>query len=336
LKHVQELTADKTSLESYLKAQTWLQLNESITAVEVPGDGNMNFTIRVKTSDRSFIIKQSRDYVEKYPQVPAPEKRALREAEFYKLVATQDSLSQQMPKLLGVDEENHVLNLEDLGNGMDYSFLYQEGQIIDEAELEQIMGFVADLHNSINTNTTEASLPNLEMRKLNHEHIFLYPYVENNGLDLDDILPGLKAVSRSFKQDEHLKRKVEALGERYLKDGSTLLHGDYFPGSWLETEGGIKIIDPEFCFFGEVEFEIGVTLAHLKLADQPDALVEKALGFYKNHSALNEPLCRQFMAVEILRRLLGLAQLPLSIDLNKRESLLEQARAILITADRTN
>lgn len=330
MKHVQELTASKAILESYLKGQAWLQLNESITALEVPGAGNMNFTIRVKTGKRSFIIKQSRNYVEKYPQVAAPEERALREAEFYELVAKHDSLSRQMPKLMGVDKENYVLNLEDLGNGVDYTFLYQEDKLIDEGELEQLMTFIAELHNRINTRTTEARLPNRAMRKLNHEHIFVYPYLEDNGLNLDDICPGLQAVGEPFKQDEALKSKVKTLGKRYLQDGNTLLHGDYFPGSWLKTEGGIKIIDPEFCFFGAVEFEIGVTLAHLKMANQPDALVQKALKIYKEKSAIDGDLCMQFMAVEILRRLLGLAQLPLSLNLNKRKHLLDDARKLLL------
>ncbi len=330
MKHVQELTADKTSLENYLKGQTWLQLNESITAVEVPGDGNMNFTIRVKTKERSFIIKQSRNYVEKYPQVPAPEERALREAEFYQMVAEHKSLSQQMPQLKGVDKVNHVLNLEDLGDGVDYTFLYQEGNSISDTDLEQIMSFVAELHRSVNVKTTEARLPNKEMRKLNHEHMFIYPYLENNGLNLDDILPGLKAIGQPFKQDEHLKRKVEVLGKRYLQNGSTLLHGDFFPGSWLKTDAGIKFIDPEFCFFGDVEFEIGVTLAHLKMANQPEATIEKALNVYKNLNPIDESLCQQFMAVEILRRILGLAQLPLSLDLSKRKKILEEARDILV------
>lgn len=330
MKQIQELTEDRNSLESYLKSQGWLQLNERITALEIPGAGNMNFTIRVKTRKRSFIIKQSRAYVEKYPQVPAPEDRVLREAEFYQLVAQEEALSKKMPKLIGIDEENHVLNLEDLGNGVDYTFLYQEGNIIDEDELERLMTFIAKLHKTINTETTSVKLPNKEMRKLNHEHIFIYPYMENNGIDLDDILPGLQAVGKLYKQDKLLKEKVKILGERYLQDGKNLLHGDYFPGSWLKTKEGIKIIDFEFCFFGDVEFEIGVTLAHLKMANQPDELVEKAITFYKKQSTVNETLCQQFMAVEILRRILGLAQLPLSIDLKKRKNLLYKAKTLLV------
>ena len=330
MKKAEQLSKNKTALELYLKGQGWLHENEKVRAVEIPGAGNMNFTLRVKTGERSFIIKQSRAYVEKYPQVAAPAERALREAEFYSLIATQDSLKKQMPHLIGVDKDNHVLNLEDLGDSVDYSFLYQEGKNLEEAELQKIMTFAATLHNSINTTTTNKNLPNKEMRKLNHEHIFIYPYVKENGLDLDDILPGLKALGEEFKEDKELQSIVQKLGNRYLSDGTTLLHGDYFPGSWLKTSDGIRIIDPEFSFFGDAEFEIGVTLAHLKMADQPEDVIEKALEIYTDLAPLDEDLCMKFMAVEILRRILGLAQLPLTIDLEKRKSLLEEAREILL------
>ncbi|AFU68942.1 5-methylthioribose kinase [Psychroflexus torquis ATCC 700755] len=333
MKIIEQLTADKTCLERYLKGQGWLPLNEKITAIEIPGAGNMNFIIRVKTQERSLIIKQSREFVEKYPQIEAPAERALREAEFYQLISEEESIKKKMPKLIGVDKKNHVLNLEDLGNGVDYTFLYQKNMRLDIAELEEIITFAARLHQTINTDTSRALLPNREMRKLNHEHIFIYPYLSDNGLDLDDILSGLQEVGLPFKEDILLKQAVKKLGDRYLEDGKALLHGDYFPGSWLKTENGIKIIDPEFCFFGDVEFEMGVTLAHLKMANQPDTLVEKALKIYKDLSAIDDQLCKQFMAVEILRRILGLAQLPLNLDLEERKALLNEAQSILVTTE---
>lgn len=329
-KNVEELKADKASLEIYLKEQAWLQHGEKIVALEKPGEGNMNFTLRIKTDERSFIIKQSRNYVEKYPQVAAPAERAIREAEFYQLIAGESQLKEKMPQLLGVDHRNHVLKLEDLGNGVDYTFLYEKDKRLEDSELQEIVTFAARLHQSININTTQERLTNRNMRKLNHEHIFIYPYLENNGLDLDEILPGLKKIGEPFKKDRLLKKAVEKLGQRYLEDGNTLLQGDYFPGSWLKTRDGLKIIDPEFCFFGDVEFEIGVMLAHLKMADQPEATVKKALNIYRELSSLDEELCRKFMAIEILRRILGLAQLPLSLGLEERKALLEESRKILV------
>jgi len=327
---VQKLTTNITQLKTYLKNQGWLKPEESIASIEKPGEGNMNFTLRVNTGARTFIIKQSRGYVEKYPQVKAPEKRALKEAEFYELTSKNTNLKAMMPKLIAVDEINNVLQLEDLGSGKDFIYLYKEGKTIPEDELLQLMDFAALLHKTITTKSIKNPVANRDMRKLNHEHIFLYPYMENNGIDMDAILPGLAAVAASFKKDKELQGKLKPLGDLYLADGAHLLHGDYFPGSWLKTADGIKIIDPEFCFFGVPEFEIGITIAHLKMANQSEKLIKSALNRYSAQAELDENLRRKFTAAEILRRILGLAQLPLEIDLAKRKELVEEARNVIL------
>lgn len=316
-------------LGSYLKAKSWLHENEVIQSVEKPGEGNMNFTLRIITSKRSFIIKQSREYVEKYPQVSAPKERVLREAEFYELIQSVSPLKQMTPSLIGLDKENSVMLMEDLGTGTDYANLYQKGKNIPEEDLLTVIDFIAKLHTSITSETADKKILNKKMRELNHEHIFKYPYVEENGINLNDILPGLQDQASFLKQDENLKNKVLDLGKLYLEDGDILLHGDYFPGSWLKTTSGVKIIDPEFCFFGFAEFEIGVTIAHLKMADQPDELITKALQHYKTSCTLDGDLCEKFVAIEIIRRIIGLAQLPLEINLEKRIELLKEAHIIL-------
>ncbi|WKB82846.1 phosphotransferase [Cellulophaga lytica] len=317
-------------LTLYLKSKDWLTNNESIVAVEKPGDGNMNFTLRITTETRSFIVKQSREYVEKYPQVAAPEDRVLMEAKFYKIIEKVPNLKEMMPTLIGLDKANNVMVMNDLGNGSDFTYLYQLGKQFLEEDLYAVVDFAATLHTSITVQTQEDRITNTKMRALNHEHIFNYPYVLNNGINLDDILPGLQKEAERFKTDEPLKKAVKELGDLYLQDGNTLLHGDYFPGSWLATVQGLKVIDPEFCFFGKPEFEIGVLLAHLKMANQANTLIEKAVDRYKSLADLDTVLCYKFMGIEILRRIIGLAQLPLEINLEKRVKLLNEARKILV------
>lgn len=46
--------------------------DEVVEGVEREGEGNMNCVVRVMTSRRSFILKQSRPWVEKYPGFAAP------------------------------------------------------------------------------------------------------------------------------------------------------------------------------------------------------------------------------------------------------------------------
>jgi 5-methylthioribose kinase len=82
------------TINNYLKDKNWIAANEKVESVEKPGDGNMNFTLRCRTSnDRTFILKQSRDFVEKFPQVPAPAERVLREAEFYDMIKKMKSFN---------------------------------------------------------------------------------------------------------------------------------------------------------------------------------------------------------------------------------------------------
>jgi len=71
-------------LAAYLKQEKWLEDNETIVSMSKPGEGNMNCVLRIETETRSFIIKQSRGYVEKYPQIPAPATRVLNEGAFIK------------------------------------------------------------------------------------------------------------------------------------------------------------------------------------------------------------------------------------------------------------
>ncbi|MBK8314154.1 MAG: hypothetical protein IPL01_09085 [Acidobacteria bacterium] len=60
----------------------WLNTDERVISAGKAGEGNMNYTLRVETSDRSFILKQARPWVEKYPQVSAPWDRAIVEGSF--------------------------------------------------------------------------------------------------------------------------------------------------------------------------------------------------------------------------------------------------------------
>ncbi|MFT6967140.1 MAG: 5-methylthioribose kinase [Marivirga sp.] len=317
------------NLQQYMAGQGWLQQNEAIAHTEVPGEGNMNFTLRIVTNQRSVIIKQSRDYVEKYPQVAAPVERVTIEADFYKIIGHQKEIQAQMPIIIALDRPNSIMLMEDLGAGSDFTYLYKKGENIPKEELTQLVDFVASLHNSHSIASIDQPIYNRNMRKLNHEHIFQYPYLADNGINLDDIIPGLQEAAIPFKENQALKSALKEIGDLYLSDGQKLLHGDYFPGSWLRTASGIKVIDPEFCFFGVPEFEVGVMVAHLEMAQQSPALINQAIQHYQSKAPLDLSLQQKFTAVEVLRRIMGLAQLPLALDLEERIALLRSAAKAL-------
>lgn len=319
---------DKSTLEVYLRERRLIASTDHVLSTERPGDGNMNCTVRAVCKFGSLIVKQSRPYVEKYPSIAAPLERTLIEGQFYELVAPHDCLRAHMPNLLLVDPDNFIIVLEDLGESADFTNLYGCNVQLHADELTQLLDFVGQLHAICTAKQSPPRIANRAMRNLNAQHIFRLPFDPQNGFDLDSITPGLAQVALPLQHHEPLKARVAQLEQMYLADGPVLLHGDYYPGSWLAAESGVKIIDPEFCFFGPAEFDLGVMLAHLMMAQQPIAFAEQLLA--TSTTASSQQTIHRFAGIEIIRRLIGLAQLPLALDLAEKQELLDAAQQLVL------
>jgi 5-methylthioribose kinase len=323
---------DLAGLERHARDRRWIGRNESLLSVTKAGEGNMNLTLRVATSARSFILKQSRPWVEKYPWIEAPAGRARVEATFYRTVASRAPLRSAMPALLDEDEASSILVLEDVGHAHDFTSLYS-GAALTRQEADALVDYLVELHRPLGTGAPEILL-NRDMRALNHEHIFRLPLAEGEGLALDDVTPGLGKVASDLRHDLAYVRRARELGQLYLEDGPGLVHGDYFPGSWLRTDGGIKIIDPEFCFLGAPAFDLGVFVAHVYLARQPSRLAETLLESYRERSGEASELidvARRLAGIEIMRRLIGVAQIPgLGATLDEKTDLLTLSRELVL------
>ena len=212
--------------------------------------------------------------------------------------------------------------LEDLGAAADFLHLYQRDGNMSVDTMEILTTYLIHLHGLV---APESFPANMQMRKLNHEHIFHFPFELDNGLNLDDMQAGLAQRAMRYQQNDTLKSKISALGEVYLGEGKALIHGDFYPGSWLDTDGGLKVIDPEFGFHGPPEFDLGVMMAHMMMAQQPDSTLSFIWNKYSGARTLDPGLLSQFTGVEILRRLIGIAQLPLALSLDEKSQLMATA-----------
>ena len=288
----------------------------------------MNFLVRVRTESGSIIVKQSRPWVEKYPQIDAPVERVFVEATFYETLKQDHFFDQFVPGLIGFDAKNLLLAMEDLGEATDFTFLYNKGSSLNASERRSLIEFISHLHNS--TFSTRSFPDNAELKKLNHIHIFEYPYLRNNGFDLNTIQNGLQELSLKYKDNELLKRTVNAIGKLYLSTGRALVHGDYYPGSWLKTKSGVKIIDPEFSHYGYPEFDMGIMIAHLLMSHVNESQIRDMMHGYVMPEGFDITLCTQFCGAEIMRRIIGLAQLPLDMSLDEKADILERAEQMIL------
>lgn len=315
----------------FAQGRGWLSPGEAVVSLQSAGDGNMNCTLRVRTSVRSFIAKQGRPWVEKYATIAAPWGRTTVEATFYECAAADTALLDAMPRLIACDSESQVLLLEDLGDTSNCADLYARRDLTD-IEIHDLISVLSRLHRVRVADSHRLTLGNRAMRALNHEHIFRLPLSLDHGIDLDGYVPGLADEAARLKNDGNYCAEVERLGRMYLEDGPTLLHGDYYPGSWLRTPRGVCVIDPEFCFLGRAEFDVGVMLAHLLLADVPVDRANWIFTLYEPATSFDRALARRFAGAEIMRRLLGVARLPLPPDLERLKKLLEQSRSLVCTS----
>lgn len=316
-------------LLDYLIERGIIDHEEKVKSIEKPGEGNMNFVRRVLTDKKSFIVKQCRPWVEKYPEIKAPVDRQKTEKTYYEFISGIQFFSRFTPQIIYYDADNLTLILEDLGEGSDFTFLYKKDLQIKESELDKLMKYLSHLHHTEWGKSKNKFPSNLALRQLNHEHIFYYPYLADNGFDLDAVQPGLQKLALPVKQNEHLKKSISDLGKKYLSQGPVLIHGDYYPGSWLRINGEIKVIDPEFAFFGFAEFDLAVMTAHFFMAGMQMNSIREILIGYKKRSDFNRRLFMGFCGAEILRRLIGLAQLPLYLSLNDMAELITLAQQFI-------
>ena len=296
--------------------------NEQILSVEKPGEGNMNVVLRIRTNKRSFILKQSRPFVQKYQEIVAPIERIDVEYQFYKAVKNK-TIAPHIPKVLSYSKDNYLLILEDLGDCKDMSYLYDERHI-NIVQFNQLVDIASQIHKSV----PKAYPENMELRLLNYQHIFVLPFLKESDFSLNTIQDGLQELAYIYRNDSVLKKEISKVGEHYLLKGDTLLHGDYYPGSWMTKGNHIYVIDPEFSFMGFVEFDIGVLVAHSIMITMNIDGLETIKNRYPEK--LNNLLLAKVAGIEIMRRLIGLAQLPLKRTIAEKKLLLEMARDLIL------
>ena len=326
--------ADVAGIETLMHRLGYLHTDEHVRGVTKAGEGNMNLVLRVSTDrGRSVVLKQSRPWVEKYDMIAAPWDRVVVERRFYERVRGVEGLAGRMPGLLGHDDASRTLLLEDLAGAADLSGVYA-GDALTTAEVAAAAAYLRRLHGHT-AGERGGAFANRDMRTLNHAHIYDIPLTDHDFVDLDALEPGLAAAAAEARADDSFVAEVKATGDRYLADPppdgpSCLLHGDFFPGSLLRGEG-LKVIDPEFCFAGPAEFDVAVMAAHLVLADQAGdvAALLDAYGV----ADLDAALVARFAGCEVMRRIIGVAQLPLPETTGRRAALLAAARRAVTAGD---
>ena len=235
------------------------------------GDGNVNYVFRVfsRNSDRSIIVKQA-DINTRLGYRELDLGRARIEAELLQIEARY--AGGMVPKFYLFDPVMACFVMEDLTGHeiMRYAVMREESF---PGFAEDISTFMAETL----INTTDFVLGpyekkdmvkhfvNSDMCEISERLVYTEPYtvpVEKGGVADGNI----DYVNNDLQKDEHLINEVGKLKLDFMNNAQALIHGDLHTGSIFIKPDSMKVIDPEFAFFGPIGYDTGNVIANLMFA----------------------------------------------------------------------
>jgi S-methyl-5-thioribose kinase len=306
---------DDANLPVYLRGIGLLGRDEA-ARIETAGDGNINWVRRVRTGDRSFIVKQARLHLERFPEYEAPTERLLCEARYYETVRALDR-DGVCPAVLRFDPGARVLVLEDLGDAPRLeAVLARGGDASDVAT--RLARFLGAVHGATAGDASLAArFPNDGMRRLHGDHIFALPFAPNEF----PLEAPVRARAEAIWRDGRVAAVARAAHADYLDRADALVHADVQATNVLVAPRGAVLLDAEIAHAGDPAFDLGTLFAHFWLpavargaASDANAALRAARSAYGSTDAEFEARARRYAAIEMLRRTIGAARVAAVAD----------------------
>ncbi|MBY0280132.1 phosphotransferase, partial [Candidatus Binatia bacterium] len=261
---------DERSLSGWLRAAGLACAGDEVV-VEAAGDGNINWVRRARVPGRgvSWVVKQARPALERFPQYRASTERIVFEERWLAIARVVDDEG-ICPAVLHFDEAARVLVLEDLADAERLDRALLRGRDV-VAALCAVARLLARVHAATRDPLLVERFRNDDMQTLHGEHVFRLPFAPNDF----PLEPALRARAERVWQDGELGAIAMRAYTRYREPRGALVHGDVQAGNvLLPTAGGVKLLDAEIAHVGDPAFDVGMLLAHVLLA----GLARDALG----------------------------------------------------------
>lgn len=248
-----------------------LQIFDDITYLKCTeiGDGNINYVFRVKDvrNNKSVIIKQADKCLRSSGRQLYLDRNRI-EVNFLQIQSA--NIGKYLPKIYYYDSLMSIFMMEDIGQYQNLRSVLMEGKEVANLAKKLAAVLAAYLMGSsdivLDSEKKKAMLKqfiNPEMCKISEDLVFIEPY--NNYQSRNNIQPTLLPfVKKHIYQNDNLINEVNQLRFRFMNYSQALIHGDLHTGSIFTNEmGGLKIIDPEFAFYGPMGYDIGNVIGHL-------------------------------------------------------------------------
>lgn len=243
---------------------------EKLDAIEI-GDGNINYVFKVWNPEngKSVIIKQA-DTVLRSSGRPLDMHRNKIEAEI--LSIERKLAPAYVPEIYNYDEAMYALSMEDISAYKNLRKELMEGKTFSHFS-ENISTFLVDtllpttdlVMDRAEKKEKVKLFTNPELCDISEDLVFTEPYddYKHRNIILDE---NLEFVKEKLYADKELHAEVGKLRDQFMNHAQALIHGDLHSGSIFVNEEGMKVIDPEFAFYGPMGYDIGNVIGNLFFA----------------------------------------------------------------------
>lgn len=232
------------------------------------GDGNINYVFRVWTESdgRSVIVKQA-DQLLRSSGRPLDIHRSQIEAQ---ILALEKKLApEDVPQVYHYDRTMAALTMEDISAYKNLRKELAENRVYPHLS-ENLSAFLAatllpttDLVMDRQEKKRQAQFfTNPELCDITEDLVLTEPYYNYKNRNVIT-LGNAAFVEKFLYGDDVLKAEVGKLRNGFMNNAQALIHGDLHSGSIFANEAGIRIIDPEFAFYGPMGYDIGNVIGNL-------------------------------------------------------------------------
>lgn len=262
------LLMDVKEVCEYVKIKHKLFKPEEELFCEEIGDGNINYIFKVTSmqSGKSVVIKQADKFLRSSGR-PLDLNRNRIEAEVLQL--QRKYAKPFVPEVYSYDDVMCAMVMEDISAYHNLRDELFNGEIYQHFPL-QIAQFLA----ACLLNTSDLVMPrdekkylmqkyvNVELCDISEDLVFTEPY---NNYRHRNVVPSAmqEFVEHNLYQNELLIGEAAKLRDRFMNVSQALIHGDLHTGSIFVNQAGLKVIDPEFAFYGPMGYDIGNVIGNL-------------------------------------------------------------------------
>lgn len=267
MKYQEHFLLDCDEVISYVKEKNLFSENANLTVKEI-GDGNINYIFKVenKIDGKSIVLKQA-DKLLRSSGRPLDLTRSKIEANILRI---ENNLAPHyVPEIYFYDEIMCVLAMEDISEYKNLRTELIAGKIFPNFAdnisefLSRTLLLTTDLFmNKFEKKKNVKEFINPELCDISECLVFTEPYDNNKNRNI--ITTGNEEfVENMLYKNEDLHFAILKLREKFMNYSQSLIHGDLHSGSIFINEKGIKIIDPEFSFYGPMAYDIGNVIGNL-------------------------------------------------------------------------